>query len=146
MKNFVIPAAAAAAMALVLSAPVAGQDKQGGAKLMTALSGAAEPGGGDQDGAGTFSGTVNPGKMQVCYDLLVMNVDTPTAAHIHEAPAGQNGPVVVTLTAPVAGSSTGCATVTRQLAIELIKSPADYYVNVHNAAFPAGAVRGQLSK
>ncbi len=146
MKNFAIPASAAAAMALVLSVPAVGQNAQGGAKLMAALSGAAETPSGDQDGAGTFSGTVNPGKMQVCYDLLVMNIDAATAAHIHEAPAGQNGPVVVTLTAPATGSSTGCATVTRELAMELIKSPADYYVNIHNAAFPAGAVRGQLSK
>ena len=147
MKNFMIPASAAAAMALVLSAPATGHEAKGGAKLMAALTGAAEPAAGDPDGAGTFTATVNPGKMRVCYHLMVTNVATPTAAHIHEAPAGQNGPVVVTLTAPVtAGGSTACATVTRALALELIKSPEDYYVNVHNAAYPGGAVRGQLSK
>ncbi len=146
MNTFVIPAAAAAAVALVLSVPAAGHEAQGGSKLMAALSGAEETAAGDPDGAGTFSGTVNPGQMQVCYDLMVVNVATPTAAHIHVAPVGQNGPVVVTLTAPATGSSAGCATVTRELALKLIKSPEDYYVNVHNAAFPGGAVRGQLSK
>lgn len=146
MKNFVIPAAAASAMALMLSAPAFGHNAQGGAKLTTTLSGAAETPVGDPDGTGSFSATVNPGQMQVCYQLTVVNVATPTAAHIHEAVAGQSGPVVVTLTAPATGSSAGCATVTRELALELIKSPAEYYVNVHNAVFPGGAVRGQLSK
>ena len=145
MKFLAIPAAAALSLALA-AAPAIGQNAMGGAKIMTTLSGAAEVAPGDTDGAGTFTGRVNPGQMQVCYDLTVRNIATATAAHIHEAPAGQNGGVVVTLSAPATGSSSGCATVTRELAMELIKSPADYYVNVHNAAFPNGAVRGQLSK
>jgi hypothetical protein len=28
----------------------------------------------------------------------------------------------------------------------IIQSPQEYYVNVHNAEYPAGALRGQLSK
>jgi hypothetical protein len=36
--------------------------------------------------------------------------------------------------------------VDRELALAILKHPADYYVNVHNAEFPAGAARGQLSK
>jgi hypothetical protein len=32
------------------------------------------------------------------------------------------------------------------LAKDILKDPADYYVNVHNAEYPAGALRGQLSK
>ena len=32
------------------------------------------------------------------------------------------------------------------IAAALVANPADYYVNVHNTPFPAGAVRGQLAK
>ena len=31
-------------------------------------------------------------------------------------------------------------------AAEILANPEDYYVNVHNEAFPNGAIRGQLAK
>jgi len=119
---------------------------QGGRLLTAALAGANEvPRPGDPDGTGTARLTVNAGKGLVCYELRVANIEPATAAHIHEAPAGTAGPVVVGLMAPnAAGVSSGCATVSREFANELAADPADYYVNVHNPSFPGGAVRGQL--
>ena len=137
-------AAFAASAALIAGAATAAD---GGRKLQTNLTGAAEvPGPGDPDGAGTAQITVNPGQKRVCYKLRVSNIAPATAAHIHEAAPTAAGPVVVTLGAPTSGTSSGCVTVTRALALEILKDPSDYYVNVHNAAFPAGAVRGQLAK
>ena len=138
-------AAIAASVALVATSAAA---QTGGRKLQTSLTGAAEvPGPGDTDGRGTASITVNPGQKRVCYKLSVSNIAPATMAHIHEAAPTAAGPVVVTLRAPnAAGTSSGCVTVTRALALEILKDPGDYYVNVHNAAFPAGAVRGQLAK
>ena len=131
--------------AALLASPALSAD--GGRKLQTGLTGAAEvPGPGDPDGSGAATVTVNPGQRKICYTLSVRNIAPATAAHIHEAAAGAAGPVVVTLKAPSTGSSSGCVTVTRERAMEVLKDPSDYYVNVHNAAFPAGAVRGQLAK
>jgi len=48
-------------------------------------------------------------------------------------------------TGPSSGS--GCTTgVDRSLALDIVRNPADYYVNTHNAEFPTGAARGQLSR
>ena len=117
----------------------------GGRPFTTMLSGANEVGGGDPDGSGTAQVWVNPGRNVVCYEITVMNVDRAVAAHIHHAPAGVNGPVVVPFAAPTSGSSSGCVDVDRELARDIVMHPADYYVNVHTAVVPAGAVRGQLA-
>jgi CHRD domain len=118
-----------------------------GRKLSTTLTGAAEvPGPADTDGRGTATVTVNSGKRQVCYTIATQRLDKATMAHIHSGAVGVAGPPVVTLKTPVGGRSSGCATVSRDLAMKLVKSPSDYYVNVHTTAFTDGAVRGQLAK
>jgi len=52
--------------------------------------------------------------------------------------------VVVTLTAPASGTSSGCVSADSELIKEIRQSPAEFYVNVHNSEFTGGAVRGQL--
>ena len=124
-------------------------ESHGGGKFEAKLSGAAEvPGPGDPDGAGSAVLTVNPGKHQICYTITAENIGTASMAHIHSGTAGTAPPnnVVVSLTAPAAGKSEGCSDVTHEAAMAIMKDPAAYYVNVHNAEFPAGALRGQLTK
>ena len=119
----------------------------GGRPLSTRLTGAMEvPGPGDPDGTGTAQLRVNPGKGEVCYTLTVSGIAPAAAAHIHEAPAGKAGPVVVGLQAPTTGTSSGCVSVDREEARDILRNPEQYYVNVHNAEYPGGAVRGQLAK
>lgn len=111
------------------------------------MSGAQEaPNAGDPDGSGTATFTLNSGQGTIAYTLTVRNIDAATAAHIHIAPAGSAGPVVVGLTAPTNGTSSGVAQVDREVIKAIRKNPSAYYVNVHNATYPGGAVRGQLSK
>jgi|SRR5215212_11199192 len=133
------------ALALIALSSVAMAN--GGRPLATTLTGAAEvPGPGDPDGTGTALLTLNPGQEEICYQLTVSNIAPATAAHIHVGGVGTPGPVVVPLAPPTGGSSSGCATVDRELVKAIIQDPENYYVNVHNATYPAGAIRGQLSK
>ena len=116
-------------------------------KAMAKLTGAAEaPGPGDTKGSGTVQVTLNPDKGEVCYDLTVADIQEATAAHIHEGAMGKDGPVKVALDAPKTGSAKGCKSADAAVVKAIMQNPANYYVNVHNAAFPKGAVRGQLSK
>lgn len=121
-----------------------------GRKLSTELTGVAEaPGPGDPDGSGAIKLRLNPGLQEVCWDYSVADVAPITAAHIHEAEAGVAGPAVVPLFPPLPdaeGNSSGCVQADRSLILDIIKHPEEYYVNVHNVDFPAGALRGQLSK
>ena len=136
-----------AAAALAAAAPTLALAEDGGRKFTIALTGEAEePGPGDDDGTGTAVLRINPGQGQVCYDVTYADIDPPTAAHIHRAPVDDPGPVVVPLTVAADRTIAGCATVTRELALELIRTPEAFYVNVHNATFPLGAIRGQLAK
>ena len=139
-----LAASLAASAALIATAAFA-QPVQGGAKFKTTLTGATEvPGPGDPDGRGEAEIIVNPGKAQICWVLNVRDIEPATAAHIHIGLAGIAGDVVVGLSAPTDGDSEGCETVSRTLADAIRKSPASYYVNVHNAIYPNGALRGQL--
>jgi hypothetical protein len=130
--------------ATAMAAPVLAADT---VTMKTAMTGAAEvPGPADMKGTGTATVTIDKAKNQVCYTLAVKGIDTATMAHIHKGAVGVAGPPVVVLDAPASGNSKGCQTVAADVVIALLTTPADYYVNVHNAAFPKGAIRGQLGK
>lgn len=109
------------------------------------LSGAQEvPGPGDMDGSGTAEVTVVDAVDNVCYEINVAGISPATAAHIHRGATGIAGPPVVTLEAPTDGETQGCMQAPEAIADEIEANPAGFYVNVHTADFPNGAVRGQL--
>jgi hypothetical protein len=133
------------ALALLTGAHLEAAQEVG--KATAKLTGDAEvPGPGDPKGSGTVQVTLDPGKGEVCFELSVANIQEATAAHIHEGAVGKEGPVKVALEAPKTGSAKGCAKAEASVIMAMLANPAGYYVNVHNAAFPKGAVRGQLSK
>ncbi|HVJ15948.1 MAG TPA: CHRD domain-containing protein [Polyangiaceae bacterium] len=65
--------------------------------LETTLSGSEEVPPADPDGSGSALLTLSCEHSELCFDLTVENVAPVTAAHIHEAVAGTNGPVLLNL-------------------------------------------------
>ena len=118
-----------------------------GTGLNADLGGTSEvPGPGDPDGRGMAEVSIVGRFDRLCYELTVHAIDPATAAHIHRGAAGVAGPPVVVMDAPSDGESTGCVRLESGLASEIERNPAGFYVNVHTAAFPAGAIRGQLRR
>ena len=124
-----------------------GGGNAGGRRLSATLTGAAEiPGPGDPDGSGTVTLKVRPDRNEVCFDIHVSGITLPAAAaHIHQAPVGVAGGIVVTLGTPdAAGNATGCVSASHDLLKTIKQNPSAYYVNVHTTDLPSGALRGQL--
>ncbi len=129
--------------ALVLALPVSAGGSL--ATLEAHLTGEQEvPGPGDPDGVG--NAVVKVFRTKVCSTLEVKRIKPANAAHIHLGFRGEAGPIVATLKPPTDGFSRGCVEIPRALSLGLREHPSRYYVNVHNAEYPAGALRGQLSR
>jgi hypothetical protein len=114
--------------------------------LKAALTGAAEVPQEGQTGTGTASITLNDETGRVCWRFTnLRNLGgAANAAHIHRGRTGVAGPVVIPLGATY--RARGCTTASDSLIESIIRNPGRYYVNVHNATYPAGATRGQLRK
>jgi hypothetical protein len=120
----------------------------GGVPFVVALDGEQEVGPGDPDATGLSTVTINPGRGLACYELEHDLSPDPFGWHIHVGPAGVDGPIVVNFfTQPGAVvPDSGCVDIDRDLALDIIRNPEGYYLNLHNEPFPAGAIRGQLSR
>jgi len=119
----------------------------GGTAFNITMTGNVESPAGDPVATGTATVRLRAGQGQVCYRVSADNLGgAAVAMHIHKGAAGAAGPVVIPLATPNAdGKAAGCAGVSRALVGQILASPAGYYLNVHTAAFPGGAVRGQLT-
>ena len=91
----------------------------------------------------------------MCYSFYAKKIAAPTASHIHDGDKGATGPVIITFMLPTESGVQECKTavpdaedtnVTMSVSelAALKAAPKGFYVNVHNADFPAGAIRGQL--
>ncbi|MBA2512904.1 MAG: CHRD domain-containing protein [Solirubrobacterales bacterium] len=131
-------------------------------RLRTSLNGHSEIGpnnfdfgAGDENGKGHAVIRLRPKARRVCYKLTWHRIASPTAAHIHAGPVGVVGPVLVNLKPQAhrfrhresAGQARGCVRgVVRPLARDLGLHPSGFYVNIHSAPFPDGAIRGNLKR
>ena len=110
--------------------------------LIATLTGASETPPADADGTGNFSAEVDTEAGDFCYTLTAAKIDKATMAHIHTGAAGVSGPPVITVDVV----SDECIAVEPDVLKAIVAAPEGYYVNVHNAAYPGGAIRGQLAK
>lgn len=123
----------------------------GGRPLSTTMTGAEEaPGPGDTDATGQADLRLNQGQNRVCFDISWADIDgTVVAGHVHIAPPGSPGDIVVPL---FEGSFAGTDSISdcvedvdRDLIKAIRQDPSAYYVNVHSLPdFAGGAIRGQL--
>ena len=99
---------------------------------------------------------------ELYYKLIVANIETVRFAHLHLAPAGTNGPVVVDLFMPMplvpvispqgvlAEGVITAASLKSSLAGKTVANlvaaieAGDVYANVHSVKYPGGELRGQL--
>ena len=92
----------------------------------------------------------NDGTISYKAQIFNPNHETFTAGHVHQAPVGVAGPIVVPLFAGPATSNShiklgGVVTpLAGTTGANLCQNPGAYYVNFHTTTFPAGAIRGQL--
>jgi hypothetical protein len=94
-------------------------------------------------GSGSASLRIRLGAGSLCYTLTVSGLVNVTAAHIHR---GSTAAIVVPLSAPTAGTASGCVTVEKGLLREIVGNPGGFYVNVHTMTFPNGQVQGALAR
>ena len=144
MRRLILPLLVVSLPALAGCATIASTV---GSSWNTALVGQQEvPGPGSPSATGTARVTADATTNTICADITVSGLAAPTMAHIHKGARGVAGPPILTLDTPVNGASSKCYSVEKALAASLIADPANFYVNIHTAAYPGGAIRGQLGR
>jgi hypothetical protein len=126
-------------------------------KLDARLTGAQELPPADPDGRGVAKVALDVDAGEVCFDVRFWDSGTPNRGHIHAGDAATNGPIVVTFfelrenpqdprhdELEASRRLDDCVTADSGLLADIVANPQNYYVNIHNARFPAGSMRCQL--
>jgi uncharacterized surface protein with fasciclin (FAS1) repeats len=111
----------------------------------------------ESDGTGTVTFTLDPQTLVLTAEgsfeglssapLPIGEGPEATPIHIHEAPAGENGPIAFPLTLetgddPTSGTISGEATLSEEQVVTLLSE--GFYVNLHTETYPGGELRGQI--
>ena len=90
---------------------------------------------------GIVNVTLNSSKRTVCWTFELAGVTKPAFAHIHKGRAGVSGPIASRWARPTRPRGVCGA---EEIVDAVESNPNGYYVNVHNAKYPNGVVRGEL--
>ncbi len=144
VRKFAAPVVAAFTLAALLGGASGAAAAQ---TLRATMSGQQEVPKGDLNGRGTAQITIDRARGRICYRIRLSRVDSVNAGHIHQGVRGKAGDVVVPLFGKATRRPRGCVRGVKRSVIRAIeRRPRRYYINVHNARHPAGAVRGQLRR
>ena len=98
----------------------------------------------------------DPSNDQICWQVLELRLSAgealPHAGHIHFAPRGVAGPIEVHFFGTGDGGPAPtsyptprvCRSVDGPLLDQILATPGQYYMNLHNTTHPGGVVRDQL--
>lgn len=111
---------------------------------------------GDPDGSGVATLRLQSDEELVCYSIVVRNIGAPTepipgvgSAHIHGALPLQGIAIDLDTVFRATGTSTyiatDCVSADSDTIDAVLANPELFYLNVHTAQFPAGAVQGSLA-
>ena len=102
--------------------------------------------GGDPDGFGSGTVTLNSTTNTATWNIVYGNLDPVTDAHIHIGALGVGGGVVIPFgTQNVLGTpNTLSGSVVDPDVTAVFNNPTHYYVNIHTSIYGAGAIRGQV--
>lgn len=151
-----------AALLVALSLPALAQERT----FVSPMSGDEEVPAVETDASGDAQYMLSEDGTQMSFRVEVTDLEDVTMAHIHLAPAGENGPPVVWLHSPagepelVEGVTTGTLATGSFSADDLVgplegatlddlveeMAAGNTYTNVHTEAFPDGEVRGQIAE
>ncbi|GAA1797164.1 hypothetical protein GCM10009795_048270 [Nocardioides hankookensis] len=98
---------------------------------------------GDPDGAGQAHLTFDRARGRVCATVEWRRIQRPDSAHIHRV---SDGSIVVDLGGSVTGGPRCTTGVPSRTIAQILRHPRQYYVNVHNPTYPAGAIQGTLHR
>jgi CHRD domain len=165
MRRFLVPTvilvAVASLLALTTGVGSAGAGGKGHhprdvARFSNNLAGREEVPPADLDGEGRAKVTLNTKTGEVCFRLRFSSTGTPNRGHIHVGDTGANGGIAIAFFELVdqpadprnddleEGRFADCVSADPSLVKQIAEDPTGYYVNLHNARFPGGAVRCQL--
>lgn len=151
-------------LALAILALIPAPAAAAGHRFVAPMSGGEEVPPNDSRGTGVATFKLSADGTELSYRLIVANIENVTQAHIHLAPAGANGGVVVWLypggppATLIPGRSDGVLMTGTITAANLVGSLAGAtlddllthmraggaYVNVHTSLLPGGEIRGQI--
>ncbi|HEY1370256.1 MAG TPA: CHRD domain-containing protein [Gaiellaceae bacterium] len=138
---------AGALVAVLAVSPASAQ--VGGCTLATALKPANEVPLSNGMDFGAAVVHINGGTVRFAVFIANISHETFVAGHIHLAPVGVAGPIVVPLFAspgvmPFIFTQSGTVSIDPALGAAICANPSAYYVNYHTTAHPSGTTRGQL--